>query len=322
MKKIYPKKLSPGDEIRIISPSLSLSIVPKKARIQAQKKLEGMGFVVTFGRQSLKKDVSNSSSIANRLNDWNDAWRDKNVRAIWCATGGYNTNQLLPFINWDIVKENPKIFCGYSDITVLLNAINANTGLITYHAPNFQTLSHENSFEYVSTHLTKALINTCPFDMEPSTMWAEDDEENPQKNNGLWMIQPGNARGRSVGGNLCSINLLQGTPCMPDLKDTIAFIEDDPLLHDFPLEFDRNLQSLLQQKNGNKIKGVVIGRFQKKCQMNKQKITNITRNTKLLRNIPIIANADFGHTGPRCTFPIGAEVSIQATKNKCSITFV
>lgn len=322
MKTITPNKLSPGDEIRIIAPSLSLSIVPKKARIQAQKKLESMGFIVTFGIQVLKKNVSNSSSITERLSDWNDAWKDKNVKAIWCATGGYNTNQLLPYINWDIVKKNPKIFCGYSDITVLLNAINANTGLITYHAPNFQTLSHANNFEYVSTYLTKALVNTDSFCMDSSPTWAEDGEEKQQKNNGLWMIQPGNTRGRSFGGNLCSINLLQGTPYMPDLKDTIVFIEDDPLLYDFPLEFDRNLQSLLQQKNGDKLKGIVIGRFQRKCLMTKQTITNIIANTKSLRNIPVIANADFGHTGPRCTFPIGAKVSIQATKNKCSITFV
>ncbi len=105
MKTITPNKLSPGDEIRIIAPSLSLSIVPKKARVQAQKKLESMGFIVTFGRQVLKKNVSNSSSITERLSDWNDAWKDKNVKAIWCATGGYNTNQLLPYINWDIVKK-------------------------------------------------------------------------------------------------------------------------------------------------------------------------------------------------------------------------
>ncbi len=322
MKTITPKKLSPGDEIRIIAPSSSLSTIPSPSRRLAQKRLEELGFTVTFGKNAMKKNVLGSSSIIERLADWNEAWSDPNVKAILCATGGYNTNQLLSYIDWNIVKQNPKIFCGYSDITVLLNALYKKTRLVTYHGPNFGTLAmQERVYPYTEQCFTRSLMREMqPTVLKPSSYWCEN-ATRLKKNLGAWIIQSGIAFGTVVGGNLCSLNLLQGTVHMPTLKDSILCIEDDPLLCDFDVEFERNLQSVLQQKGGGTIRGIVIGRFQTNCNMTKRKLIEITRTKKELKNIPIIANVDFGHTQPQWYMPIGGRAYITATKTQCDIRF-
>ena len=129
------------------------------------------------------------------------------------------------------------------------------------------------------------------------------------------IISKGEAEGRIVGGNLCTLNLLQGTEYMPDLEETILFIEDDGLVDKtFNKEFDRDLQSLLHSAKNKNIKAIVVGRAENNCEMNDKKWARIFKSKKELDNIPIITNANFGHTTPIFTFPIGGYAKVKANK--------
>src|SRR3989338_9159683 len=120
---MIPPKLKNGDEIRIISPSRSMAIISKRVRKIAVQRFEDLGFKVTFSKHSEEKDIFNSSSIKSKVTDLHEAFSDKNVKAIFTTIGGFNSNQIIKHLDYQLIKNNPKILCGYSDITALANAI-------------------------------------------------------------------------------------------------------------------------------------------------------------------------------------------------------
>ena len=150
MKAIIPEKLKKGDEIRIIAPSRSMKILGKDCIELATKRLEEEGFKVTFAEHVMESfdDDYNCAKIEDRVKDLEKAFKDKHVKAILTVIGGYSSNQLLQYINYDVIKENPKILCGYSDITALLDSIYAKTGLITYYGPHYSSFGMKKGFEY------------------------------------------------------------------------------------------------------------------------------------------------------------------------------
>ena len=127
--------------------------------------------------------------------------------------------------------------------------------------------------------------------------------------------------GAVIGGNLCTINLLQGTSYMPDIRNKVLFIEDDNIMGEyFSYEFERNLQSLLQIEGADTVRGIVFGRFEESCGMTLERINDIIRD-KVPTNIPVISGVDFGHIFPIITFPIGGNVRIKARKDDIEIVF-
>lgn len=321
MKTVYPKKIKKGDEIRIIAPAASLKTVPKSVIKIAKTRLEKIGFNVTFGKYVFEKDMFGSSSIEYRLNDLEEAFRDKNVAMVLAARGGYNSNQLLDRINYQLIRTNPKIFCGFSDITALNNAIYAKAGLVTFSGPNFSSFGMKKCFEYTENYFLRCIMSNNKIEIKPSKLWSDDGwikNQNSrvfEKNYGPFCINPGKAGGVIIGGNLCTLNLLQGTPYMPQTKNVILFLEDDDLPGKDTLgEFNRNLVSLLAVVKN--IQGLVMGRFQKKSFVSKKKLISLIKNIPKLKSIPIIGNADFGHTSPQFSFPIGGEAVIDNQPNK------
>ncbi len=135
-------------------------------------------------------------------------------------------------------------------------------------------------------------------------------------------IQEGNCEGTVIGGNLCTLNLLQGTPYMPDICNKVLFLEDDNIMGEyFSYEFDRNLESLLQIDGADTVKGIILGRFEESCGMTLERVTDIVRN-KVPSNIPVVFGVDFGHVFPITTFPIGGTVSITVKKENTKIVVV
>lgn len=308
---MIPNRLKYGDEIRVIAPSSSLSRVRKDIYDRAFEYLESQGFKVTFSKNSSEMDEFCTSKIQSRVDDIHEAFADKNVKMIITCIGGFNVNQILPYLDYELIKANPKIICGYSDITALLNTIYAKTGLVTYHGPHFSTFGFDIEPEYTQAAFYNALMKSEDITIEPS------------KTSGKYFtIQNGACEGNIIGGNLCTLNLLQGTPYMPALRDKVLFIEDDNIMGDyFVYEFDRNLQSLLQVVGADSIKGIVFGRFDESCKLDENVIKKIIKD-KIPSDIPVVFGVDFGHVFPMITFPVGGRVKISADENEASVTLL
>lgn len=326
MKKIFPEKLKAGDEVRVIAPARSLSIISKEIQEIANKRFLDMGLRLTFSKHVYEIDEFNSSSIESRIEDLHEAFSDRNVKTVITVIGGFNSNQLLRYIDWDLIKNNPKIFLGYSDITALNNAIFAKTGLVNYSGPHYSTFGQKLYFDYTLEYFKKCLLEENSFEVKPSEKWSDDfwlvnqNKRNIETNQGFLIINQGEAEGTILGGNINTFNLLQGTEYFSDISDSILFIEDDAGTQ--PHIFDRDLQSLIHLPNFEKVKALVIGRFQKASKVSDDLLIKIIKTKRGLDNLPIISNVDFGHTDPKITFPIGGEVKIIASKNKTSIKII
>ncbi len=323
MQTIFPEKLKEGDEVRIIAPSRSLAIISEESKKIADKRLSELGFKISFGKHVEEKDEFLSSPIESRIQDLHEAFSDPNIKAILTVIGGFNSNQLLQYIDWDLIKQNPKIFCGFSDITALNNAIYAKSGLVSYSGPHYSTFGQELYFDYTLEYFKKCLLSEQLFEISVSDKWSDDlwyknqKERNLIENDGFLIINEGESSGTIIGANLCTLNLLQGTEFFPGLVNSILFIEDDEesLSH----TFDRDLQSLIHLPDFKDVKGIVIGRFQKASKITNDILIKIIKSKKELNNLPIIANVDFGHTDPRITFPIGGEVELMVKENNSHI---
>ena len=323
MKKIIPQKLKRGDRVRVVAPSQSMAIISEESRNVAKRRFKELGLELSFGKHIEEIDEFVSSSIESRIEDLHDAFRDPEIKAIFTVIGGFNCNQLLRYIDWNLIKDNPKIFCGFSDITVLNNAIYSKTNLVTYSGVHYSTFGQELYFDYTLDYVKKCLFSDKPFEIISSKNWTDDrwwedqKNRNPIPNSGWLAVNEGKAEGTILGANFCTFNLLQGTEYFPNLENSILFLEDDEMNKELTaVIFDRDLQSIIHLSEFKGVKGIVIGRFQKAIQMTDDKLIKIIKTKKELDNIPVIANVDFGHTSPMIVFPIGGIANLQSEKGK------
>lgn len=320
---MLPTRLSPGDEIRVIAPSTSMAVVKEKQIEIAAERLSQLGFRVTFGKNTYEHDEFFTTPIEDRVNDLHEAFNDPGVKGILTVLGGYHANQLLKHIDFELIKRNPKIFCGFSDITALQAAMYKKTGMISYYGPHFSGFGMKHGFDYSLQSFIEAVTNDAPYEIIPSPQWSDDpwylDQEDRTffQNDGPIVIQEGEAEGVLIGGNLCTLNLLQGSEFMPSLKDSILFIEDDHESHIHT--FDRDLQSLLHLPDAGGIKGILIGRFQRASNVTEAAIRKMIATKDELVGIPIVANVNFGHTQPIATIPFGARGTIKAAGTAAKI---
>ena len=296
INKIYPKKLQKGDEIRVISTSSSLLRVGSfEESLVGKEQLEALGFKVTFGAHILENDLVTSSSIASRVADFQAAFSDKNVKCVIDSSGGQNSNELLPYIDWEIVRNNPKIFCAFSDITTLHQAILAQTGLVTYYSTSYLGFALDNENDSYQAHeWLKAVAGSESYELRA----------NPNQASGWKVYHAGKVSGTSMGGLLSRISLTTGTEFQVKLDKPIAFVEE---VGPYSV-FERELAHFLLVYPD--ISGLVIGRFLEQCKMTEEILHFILDKHPHLQEIPVIYDADFGHTQPIFTFPLGAEVEI------------
>ncbi|MFC7062691.1 S66 family peptidase [Halobacillus seohaensis] len=319
---MIPMKLQAGDELRVISPAESMTLINDDTRNLAIKRLEEMGLIVSFSTYAYE----DRPSIAQRVSDIHEAFLDPNVKIILTTIGGYNSNQLLSYIDYDLISKKPKIFCGFSDITALANAIYKKTGLVTYSGPHFSTLGMKKGISYTVEHFKNTFFNDVPFTIQTSDLWSDDawflDQEKRifHNHDGYEIINEGHAVGTSIGGNLCTLNLLQGTEFMPPLESAILLLEDDLLSN--VQTFDRDLQSLIHQPGFANVKGLIIGRFQEASNVSLDSLKEVIQTKDTLTSIPVIAKASFGHTTPQFTFPIGGKVQLSASNHHVSVRLI
>jgi muramoyltetrapeptide carboxypeptidase len=315
----FPPKLRPGDTVRVVAPARSRSLVSEhdhSAIIDAR--FAELGLRLTYGDRVDERDDFDSSPVASRVADLHAAFADPDVAGILTVIGGFNSNELLDHLDWDLVTANPKILCGYSDITALQNAILARTGIVTYSGPHWSSFGMKDHFEQTLRWFVQAVFEEAPIELFPSETWTDDQwfldqaDRAVWPNEGWWTLRPGAGEGRLVGGNLCTLNLLQGTSYMPSLDGAVLMVEDDEETN--PATFARDLTSLLQLPDAAGIQGLVIGRFQRASRVTRALLTQIIARQDTLAALPVLANVDFGHTNPMATLPIGGRASLTVGK--------
>jgi muramoyltetrapeptide carboxypeptidase len=306
-----------ANEIRIIAPSSSMRGSPKRQYERAQERIESLGYEVTFGKYVNDQVLQGTALARDRAQDLNDAYADTNVMAVMAAHGGWAANEILPYLNWELIRDNPKPLIGFSDITVLLNAIYAKTGVRSYLGPNYASVGSMRSWEYTLSSLSSALRGEAT---EPtaSRVWGVGKEKKGHRTKAWKVIQPGTCKAPLLGGNAGTFYLLQGTGYQPkfDTDFVLAFEDDDESGKYTAREFSRRLESVLQLPNvRDHIRGMLIGRFQPDSRVTDKELESILQS-KHLEGIPVVSRVDFGHTLPILTLPIGGIVEIIAGTTK------
>lgn len=305
------KKLKKGDHIRIVSPSSSITHIGGfDANLSAKEKLEELGFEVSFSSNYFEHDLFGSASIASRVEDLHEAFTDKSVDAILATIGGFNSNELLPYLDYDLIAQNPKIICGYSDTSAILNAIYAKTGIETYMGPSYSSFKMEEGQDY-QTKMWLNAVTQDDYDLVPSEEWSSDPWYDPTQPRHFmpteWKVyNHGEAEGTAIGGNLSTFALLNGTPYAPTPDDYVFLLEEAE--EDYFTEFTRHFASLLQVYPNPK--AVLIGRFPKECEMTEELLLTILDKHPILKTIPVLYDLDFAHTQPLFTITIGGQVSL------------
>ncbi|MBQ8459116.1 LD-carboxypeptidase [bacterium] len=288
MNLIKPKNLKYGDTIAIIAPS---GDVESKKIENAKHYFENRGFNIKFGKHIFKKFDYLAGNDIDRLEDLHWAFSDKSIDAIICARGGYGAIRLLNKIDYDLISQNPKIFCGYSDITALNAIILKKTGLITFSGPMAQCDFGNNIDKFTENSFFNTVTNLS-FNISAY---------NPV------IYNKGNAQGLIFGGNLTTIASICGLDFIPDDK-FIFFAED---IGESAYKIDRYFTQLFNiEKFRNNISAIILGDFSNIDNQNylDTYFKTLADNNK---NIPIIAGFPIGHEIKKATVMYGAMTKLE-----------
>lgn len=289
-------RLKPGDKVGLITPG---SYIPDAGYEKAINNLTQLELQVVPGKYVREKSGFTAGTDQQRLDDIHSFFRDPSIKAIWCARGGYGCSRLLPFIDYDLIRNNPKIIIGYSDITALLQAIYLRTGLVGFHGPVAGSVWTPYSLQHIKGLLFDNF--TSPYEVQLANEEITSEREHFRP----YSIQPGIAKGRLMGGNVTLLAALAGTPFAFDATDKLLFMED---IDERPYSIDRMFTQLRQSANLDKAKGLVLGVFEG-CNPKKDEESFSLKETIFDRlgnlNIPSIYGLSFGHVPNNFTLPIG-----------------
>jgi len=327
-----PRKLQEGDEIRVLALSRSLGGVIKLAGCTesdiefATGRLAEMGLKVTFGRHVRECNEHLTASPEHRLEDFHEAIINPAVKAILAVVGGMGATQILDRLDYDKIKAQPKIICGYSDVGFFCNAVLARSGVATYYGPNFTSFMMRQGADYTLQHFRKCLFTESAIELHPAAQWSDDAWHKDQEHRtfheaeGFWAIQDGEAEGKVIAGSYFTLNLLQGTSFFPPLREAILFLEHPANGKPTLMELDGGLRSLSFLPEFSNVRAIVIGRFARSGEVTRENLAKLIGEIPALRHLPVIANCDFGHTTPVVTLPVGGRCKLVVNQGKASVT--
>lgn len=298
-------KLNHGDTIGVVGVSNSIS--DKKERLdqfyKAEQFLINKGFNIKRGKYVFEDYYGSAGTKEQKAEDFMNMFMDKEVKAIICLEGGETCNTFIDLLDYDIIKQNPKILMGYSDVTVLLQTIYKMTGLVTFHGYCFWAFGTEEAEERYK-EFESVLMN------KKLNRFVKGDKK---------VIRTGNTEGKLIGTNLGCMMYLLGTQYLPDMQDKILLIES---LRSSPNECQRRFAHLKQCGIFDKVKGIVVGYnydLQKNGDIYPQMEDILLEYTKAY-DFPIIKCNDFGHEIINCILPIGCNTLIDSDNEKVTIT--
>lgn len=320
-KIIKPHKLKHGDNIGIIALSTPASKLKREFRERGYKKLKDLfGFNLIEAPNIDQVDGHSAGTVKDRVKSLHQFFKRKDIHGIISFWGGNNSHQILEYLDYDLIRKNPKVLVGYSDTTSILSAITHKTGLITFNGPAVITFAKP-----TIPNETIDCFQSLLFDGRDSyeypvsrsfsdNQWWQDDSMQFSVNGGLQVFRKGKAEGRIVGGNIGTLLLLAGTPYFPSMKGKILFVEEDELEN--PASLDRFFTQLRHMGVYDQISGMVIGRFARSIGLTPTDSLNmILENALRGYKFPVITEFDMGHTDPIMTVPLGAKIRI-GTKSK------
>jgi muramoyltetrapeptide carboxypeptidase len=301
---ILPRKLQKGDTVGIVSPSNPVTEDLKPQFAEGVRFLESLGFEVSVGKKALEIDDYSAGTPEEKAEDINSMFANPHIKAIICSQGGANANSCLPFLDWNIIRGNPKIFMGISDITVLLNAIYHKTGLITFHGNDVIWGFGRKHSKYDEQEFIERLIEGRIGNINRNSNWTT--------------IRGGIAEGRLVGGNIGSLMKAAGTEYFPDFEGKILFLEAYEIT---PADCDSVFHQLKQIGIFDKIEGAIVG-YIYGMQTSKKPIAqmgDILLKTTKGHSFPILKVDDFGHECPNTVLPVGAKARIDSGRKEIEI---
>lgn len=302
---MIPSKLKKGDTIGVIAPSNYIEKDDLEYINASIALMEASGFKVKFGKYVFEDTLGYGTSPEKRAADINWAFTDDEVKAIMCVKGGEDSNTTLDYIDYEMIKKHPKIICGFSDNTSILNAIHEKTGLVTYHGPTFKSLtSWETGYAY------KQFIKTFAENTESLIMGEPEDE--------YTTIQAGQTTGELVGGNLSLFTKLVCGKYAVNLQDKILFLEELGF-EAAPEMVNSNIYYLKQNGVFDKIAGLWIGNYEHPSKVSIEKIIKNAIGDEY--KFPIIKSDNFGHIDKKIIIPIGTKAEIN-TNEKIKIKLV
>lgn len=298
-------KLNYGDTIGVVGVSNSISKREERVNqfYKAEQFLINKGFKIKRGKYVFEDYYGSAGTREQKAEDFMNMFMDKEVKAIICLEGGETCNTFIDLLDYEVIKQNPKILMGYSDITVLLQTIYKKTGLITFHGPNFVSFAM-NDIQAQYEEIESVLINK---------------QLNKFIKGSKKVVRRGNAQGKLIGTNLGSMMYLLGTDYLPDMQDKILLIES---LRSSPNECQRRFAHLKQYGVFDKVKGIIVGYnydLQKNGDIYPQMEDILLEYTKEY-NFPIIKCNDFGHEIANCILPVGSDTLIDCNNGKVIIT--
>jgi len=303
----------PGDTAALITPSSYVSDPDRLAL--AERTVRYFGLKPKFASNVRSRAGYLGGTIEQRLDDLHQMFRDPEVKAVFAIRGGYGSEQLLDRIDYDLIRKNPKIFLGYSDITAMHLAITKRAGLITFHGP----VAVARFSPYTQTYFRKALFETEPIGLVTNP--PDSDPLRPAHT--LRTIRPGKGSGPLTGGNLSLISTTMGTPFEIETRGRILFLED---IEEQPYSIDRMLTQLRLAGKFDGVAGVIFGEC-KDCRPRDYQpsfestfsLGEVLDNILGKLNVPVLSGLTIGHTDDQLTLPLGVMATLDATKGELLI---
>lgn len=310
---IRPKALKPGDTVGLITPA---TYVPNPdALAVAERTLKFFGLRMKMAKNAGKRMGDYHRSIEERLDDLHEMFRDREVSAVFCIRGGYGSMHLLDRIDYDLIRRNPKIFLGYSDITAMHLAIQKRARLITFHGPMMLA-----SFTgYTQENFRRALFETKPI----GVLTNPPDDNQLRPSHELRAIHGGQATGQLTGGNLTLISTTLGTPFEIETRGRILFLED---VDEEPHRIDRMLTQLRLAGKLQEAAGIIFGECEncgpsdyKPSSVSVYSIGEILDNILGSLKVPVLSGLTIGHTSDQLTLTLGVAATLDADKGTLEI---
>ncbi len=310
---LKPRALRPGDTVGLVTPSTYVSD-PDRLWL-ARRTIEELGFRCKVGRAVGRRDGYLAGSIRERVDDLHAMFADPEVKAVFCIRGGYGSAMLLDSLDYALIRRNPKIFLGYSDITALHLAIGRHAGLVTFHGP----VVLSGLSDWTLEHFRRALFET-----KPLGRLSNPPEPRPIRPRHPWRaVRPGRARGPLIGGNLTLISTTLGTPYEIQTEGRILFLED---VGEEPYSIDRMLTHLRLAGKFRGIRGLIFGECAACRPREFQPGFESTFSTgEVVENIlgrldvPVLTGLVIGHTDDQLTLPLGVEAELDADAGTLTI---